>query len=147
VVHERAAAPFLRARACGHPLLAPGRMTPNDARLGGAGTLLVVSGSNMSGKTTHLRALGLNALLAYAGGPACARRLLVRRARVRTSVRVDDDLATGMSLFYAEVARLRDVVRAAEEPSAPPVLYCSTRSCTAPTPPTATRPRASCCAA
>jgi hypothetical protein len=123
VVHERAAAPFLRARACGHPLLAPGRMTPNDARLGGAGTLLVVSGSNMSGKTTHLRALGLNALLAYAGGPACARRLLVRRARVRTSVRVDDDLAAGMSLFYAEVARLRDVVRAAEEPSAPPVLY------------------------
>ncbi len=118
------AAPALDADGLAHPLLpAPGRVG-NAVRLGGPGSVLVVSGSNMAGKTTLLRAVGLNVLLAQAGGPACAARLRWRPLRVRTSVRVHDALDAGVSLFLAELRRIRDVVSAAEAPPpAPPVLY------------------------
>ena len=77
----------------------------------------------MSGKTTYLRAIGLNAMLAFAGGPVCASQMVIRRARVRTSVRIEDDLGAGVSLFLAEVSRLRDIVRDSEEAGAAPVLF------------------------
>lgn len=118
------AAPTLDADDLGHPLLRPATRVGNPVRLGGAGSLLVISGSNMAGKTTLLRAIGLDVLLAQAGGPACARAMRWRRVRVRTSVRVQDALSEGVSLFLAELRRLREIVDAAGEPAADaPVLY------------------------
>jgi len=95
----------------------------NDVELRTAGDVLIVSGSNMSGKTTYLRAIGVNVLLANLGGPVAAESMSLRRARVRTSVRVSDDLSGGVSLFLAEVRRLRDIVADAEAPGQPPVLF------------------------
>jgi DNA mismatch repair ATPase MutS len=123
VVHDDLERPPLRATALGHPLIESARCVRNDLVLARGGDLLVVSGSNMSGKTTYLRAAGLNALLAQAGGPVCAASFELRRCRVRTSVRVEDDLASGVSLFYAEARRLRDIVAAAREQDRPPVLF------------------------
>jgi DNA mismatch repair ATPase MutS len=108
----------------GHPLLAPEVMVANDITIGPPGTFVLVTGSNMSGKSTLLRAVGLNTVLAQAGAPVCASALRLCSLRVRTSIRVTDSLEDGISLFMAELRRLRSVVDAAEEPPpAPPALY------------------------
>lgn len=120
-VHEDDAAAPLDARSLGHPLIVPGKVVRNDLLLAERGAVTVVSGSNMAGKTTYLRAAGLNTLLAQAGGPVCAERMLVRRCRVRTSVRIEDDLAGGVSLFMAEAMRLRAIV--GESEAGGPVLF------------------------
>ena len=104
-------------------VIAPSALVTNPVNLRERGETLVITGSNMSGKTTYLRAVGLDALLAMAGGPVCATAFSIRRSRVRTSVRVEDDLAHGSSLFFAEVSRIRDVVVDAERRDAPPVLF------------------------
>jgi hypothetical protein len=93
-----------------HPLISPDRAVPNDVVLGAGRRLLLLTGSNMSGKSTLLRTVGLNALLALAGGPASARRLQAGACRVRTSIHVTDALDEGVSLFYAEVRRLAGIV-------------------------------------
>jgi hypothetical protein len=103
------------ATGLGHPLIAPGTRVVNDVTLGPGGAFLLVTGSNMSGKTTLLRAIGLNAVLAMAGGPVCASRLRLPRLRLWTSVRIEDSLERGMSLFRAELERIRQVVEAARE--------------------------------
>jgi DNA mismatch repair ATPase MutS len=77
----------------------------------------------MSGKSTLLRALGANVVLARAGGPVCARSLSVPDVRVCTSMRVEDSVTEGVSLFMAELLRIRDIVRAADEPDRAPVLF------------------------
>jgi len=122
-VHGDPEAPPLDATALAHPLLAPDLAVPNDVRLAAPGAVAVLSGANMAGKTTFLRAVGLNALLAQAGGPACAEALALRRCRVRSSVRVEDDLSRGASLFLAEATRLRDVIVDADDAARPPVLF------------------------
>ena len=86
----------------------------NDVELGPPGTMLVISGSNMSGKSTLLRAIGLNVLLARIGGPVCASSMTCPPMVLRTSLRVQDSLAGGMSYFMAEALRLRDIVFEAE---------------------------------
>ena len=121
VVHDEDA-PVMDAPDCGHPLIAEPQRVANPVSLKAPGDVLIISGSNMSGKTTYLRAVGLNALLALAGGPVCATAMRVRRCRVRTSVRVEDDLSAGASLFFAEVARIREIVDAAAS-DGPPVLF------------------------
>lgn len=110
------------ARDLGHPLLSSESCVRNDVEVGPAGTFLLVTGSNMSGKTTLLRALGANAVLAGAGAPVCARSLSLPRVRIHTSMRVDDSLAEGVSLFMAELLRIRDIVEASDT-EGPPVLY------------------------
>jgi len=114
--------PVLDARGLGHPLIADDRRVGNDVRLPGAGRALVVTGSNMSGKSTLLRAIGLNAVLAYAGAPVCARALRIGPARVATSMRIDDSLEQGVSHFYAELRRLKRVLDLARQ-AGPPVLF------------------------
>jgi hypothetical protein len=117
---------LLSGRAIGHPLLPPERCVRNDASVGPAGTFLLVTGSNMSGKSTLLRALGSNVVLALAGGPVCAAELSLPAVRVHTSMRIDDSLSEGISLFMAELLRIREIVRAAnkeEHGEAPPVLF------------------------
>jgi hypothetical protein len=100
------------ADALGHPLIPREARVPNDVSLPAAGTALLVTGSNMSGKSTLLRAMGLAAVMALAGGPVCARRLETARFAVGTSIRISDSLARGVSHFYAELNKLKAVVDA-----------------------------------
>lgn len=102
------------ARGLGHPLIPEDRRVANDVEVGPPGTFLLVTGSNMSGKSTLLRAVGLNAVLAQAGGPACAEALRLPPVELATSILVEDSLASGVSFFMAELLRIRGVVEAAD---------------------------------
>jgi len=113
--------PRFSAEKLAHPLLDDA--VPNDVSLEGPGQLLLVTGSNMSGKSTLLRAIGLNTVLALAGGPVSARRLTLSMLHTWTSMRVQDSLEQGVSFFYAEVRRLKQVLEgAAAHPRAALVL-------------------------
>ncbi|MGI8588950.1 MAG: MutS-related protein [Chloroflexia bacterium] len=107
------AALALDARALGHPLLPPTACVVNDVSVGPAGTFLLVTGSNMSGKSTLLRAIGVNIVLAGAGGPVFAASLDLPPVTLWTSMRIQDSLEQGVSYFMAELNRLKDVVDAA----------------------------------
>ena len=98
------------AEGLGHPLIPEARLIRNDVRFGNKLRLLVVSGSNMSGKSTFLRAVGINTVLAFAGAPVRARRLDVSPFAVAASIRIVDSLQDGVSHFYAEILRLRQVL-------------------------------------
>ncbi|MDQ3043601.1 MAG: DNA mismatch repair protein MutS [Chloroflexota bacterium] len=118
----------LTARGLGHPLIAPERRVVNDVTVGPAGTFLLVTGSNMSGKSTLLRALGVNIVLAGAGAPVCATECRLPPVELWTSVHIEDSLARGVSLFLAELQRLKRIVDAARSAEAkgvlgPPVFY------------------------
>jgi hypothetical protein len=109
------------AEALGHPLLPRESCVGNDVRLNREHRFYVVSGSNMSGKSTLLRAIGLNAVLAFAGAPVRARSLRVSRLSVCASLSVVDSLLIGKSKFMAEVDRLRRTLEMEVEGS--PVLF------------------------
>jgi hypothetical protein len=109
------------AQALSHPLLDDTRRVSNDVALPGAGSSLLVTGSNMSGKSTLLRSIGIAAVLAMAGAPVCASRLRVSHCAVRTSMRVSDSLRDGISRFYAELLKLKGVVESAR--AGLPVLF------------------------
>jgi len=109
------------AEALAHPLLSPSRRVPNDVRLSGPRRALLITGSNMSGKSTLLRAMGLATVLALAGAPVTARSFRISRLTLRTSIRIADSLERGVSHFYAEITRLKSVVDAASGPD--PVLF------------------------
>jgi hypothetical protein len=110
--------------ALGHPLIAARRRVSNDVQVGPPGSVLLVTGSNMSGKSTLLRAIGLNALLAQCGAPACAASLRLPYCDVQSSIRIQDSLERGVSYFMAALARLKSVVDAAErEPGDRVLLY------------------------
>ncbi len=136
-------APELSAEALGHPLIPGDKRVANSARLraavhadgtgGGSSAdaeiskeaadvpaVLLVTGSNMAGKTTFLRTLGINACLALAGAPVCARRMRIGAVRVVSSMRVEDSLGDGLSLFHSEVLRMKGVLDAA---AAGPTLF------------------------
>ena len=97
------------AAGLGHPLLPAKSCVTNDVSLGGEVKLLVISGSNMSGKSTLLRAIGLNTVLAWAGAPVRATTLKVGPVALGASLRTVDSLQEGRSRFYAEITRLRQV--------------------------------------
>ncbi len=110
------------ATGLSHPLIAAAASVPNDVRLGGdAPHVLVVSGSNMSGKSTLLRAVGVNAALAQAGAPVRATRLRMSRLAIGATLRVEDSLQSGQSRFYAEILRIRGIVERTSGPL--PVLF------------------------
>lgn len=111
----------IQAEGLAHPLLPPETRVANDLRGLAPGCALIVTGSNMAGKSTLLRALGLNVALALAGGPVCARRMQLPIVRLRASMRIEDSLQRGASYFHAELARLRTVVAELDRP--PPVLF------------------------
>lgn len=100
------------AEAVGHPLVEPNVRVTNDVRLSEPGRALLVTGSNMSGKSTLLRSMGLAAVMAQSGAPTCARRLRLSPLSVRTSMRISDSLEGGVSHFYAEVRKLKGVLDA-----------------------------------
>lgn len=101
-------APRLEAEGAMPLVIAEEAATPNDAHRT-AGTL-VITGSNMSGKTTYMRTLGSNAVLAYAGAPVCAKRFSLTPMAVYTSIQISDDLAGGISTFYAELLRIKKMM-------------------------------------
>ena len=98
------------ARALGHPLLPDTQRVANDVTVGPPGTVLLVTGSNMAGKSTLLRAIGTNVMLANAGAPVCARALSLSRLQLATSLRTNDSLAQGVSGYMAGLVRLKEVV-------------------------------------
>ena len=102
--------PHFEAVGLGHPLIPAMKRVVNDVTLERGGRALLVTGSNMSGKSTLLRAIGVNAVLALAGAPVCADRLRLSTLSVRTSMRIKDSLEHGVSHFYAELERLKGVV-------------------------------------
>jgi hypothetical protein len=110
----------LEARSLGHPLLPPDRCVHNDVELPAPGNLLLVTGSNMAGKTTLLRAVGTNQVLALMGAPVAADEFRTRPIIPWTTMAVRDSLEEGVSFFLAELQRLRRVVDAAEQG---PVLF------------------------
>lgn len=101
------------ATALAHPLLKPGRAVANDVCVGEPGSVALVTGSNMAGKSTLLRAVGCNAALALCGAPVAAASLAMRACQLATSMRVHDSLDEATSLFFAEVKRLKAVVELA----------------------------------
>ena len=107
--------PHFTARALAHPLLPPETRVANDVTIGPPGTFLLVTGSNMSGKSTLLRAIGMNVALAQAGAPVCASSLRMPPLAMATSMRVQDSLERGVSYFMAELQRIKEVVDAARE--------------------------------
>jgi hypothetical protein len=98
----------------GHPLLPADACVRNDVRLDETTRVLLVSGSNMSGKSTLLRAVGVNAVLALAGGPVRATSLTVTPLSLAATMRVQDSLSDGKSRFFAEVVRVRTALDAAK---------------------------------
>jgi hypothetical protein len=114
--------PWLEAEGIGHPLIPEDRVVRNDVRLGGELRVMVVSGSNMSGKSTLLRTLGVNVALAQAGATVRARRLRISPLAVGASILVTDSLQAGVSRFYAEILRLRQILDAAAKGPLP-VLF------------------------
>lgn len=101
---------LLEGEALGHPLIPAELRVSNPIHLTGNGTVWLVTGSNMSGKSTYLRTVGLNVVLALMGAPACASRLRVSCAGVITSMRTTDSLEENTSSFYAELKRLQSVI-------------------------------------
>ena len=108
------AGPLFDARDLGHPLIPGDRRVANDLHLDGTLRLLIVSGSNMSGKSTMMRSTGIAAVLAMAGGPVCARSLTMAPMAVGASIRIHDSLQENASRFYAEILRIRQVLEMAQ---------------------------------
>jgi hypothetical protein len=106
---------FVEGEACfegeavGHPLLASSQCVRNNVAFCGDWRVLLISGSNMSGKSTLMRTVGLNVVLAMAGAPVRARRLRLTPLQIGASIRVNDSLQEGSSRFYAEITRLRQI--------------------------------------
>ena len=102
----------VEARQLGHPLLPPTRRVCNDFSGHSLGELYLITGSNMAGKSTFIRTVGVNLCLAYAGGPVCAASLRSLPFRLYTCIRLSDSLGDGFSYFYAEVKRLKGLLEA-----------------------------------
>src|SRR5687767_292095 len=114
-------APVFDGSDVGHPLIAASKMVRNDVRLDGPTRLLVVSGSNMSGKSTMLRTVGINTVLALAGAPVRAARLRITPLALGATLRIQDSLQQGRSRFYAEITRIRELADLAAGPL--PLLF------------------------
>jgi DNA mismatch repair ATPase MutS len=113
--------PCLIAQQLGHPLIPDANCVRNDINISRETRVLLISGSNMSGKSTLMRAVGINTVLAMAGAPVRARRLQLTPLQIGASILINDSLQEGSSRFYAEITRLRQICDLAE--NSPPVLF------------------------
>lgn len=103
-----------RAEDAGHPLIPYSRRINNDIEISGDGKAVLVTGSNMSGKSTFLRTCGVNTILALAGAPVCAKSFAISHMNVYSSMRIADSLEENISSFYAELRRLHSIITVAE---------------------------------
>ncbi len=115
--------PVFSARQIGHPLIPDETRISNDFALQTLGELALVTGSNMSGKSTFLRTLGVNQCLAFAGSPVCATELQTLPFRLFTCINVSDSLNDGISYFYAEVRRLKVLLDELNADQPPPLFF------------------------
>lgn len=117
--HKSSPSPFrLRAQALGHPLMNRDRCVRNDIDMAKRPFFIIITGANMAGKSTYLRTVGINYLLACIGAPVCARQMEICPARLITSLRTSDSLNDNESYFFAELKRLKliiDKLQAGEE--------------------------------
>lgn len=111
------------AHGIGHPLIKPEHKVCNDIRLDEQRRIVILTGSNMAGKSTFLRTVGVNLCLAYAGAPVNAERLQTSLFRVFTCIKVSDSVQDGLSYFYAEVKRLKLLLSAAEAEADLPIIF------------------------
>ncbi|MFQ3566910.1 MAG: hypothetical protein SNJ59_07905 [Aggregatilineales bacterium] len=116
-------AAYFKAVQVGHPLIDQQVRVRNDFEMGCAGDIAIITGSNMSGKSTFLRTLGVNICLAQVGAPVCAEQLELTPFRLYACIRVTDSLADGFSYFYAEVRRLKGLLDALQERKAVPLFF------------------------
>jgi len=107
--------PLLNATGLGHPLISPKERVANDIQIPTKGHIKLVTGSNMAGKSTFLRTVGLNIVLAMAGAPVCAKKLDLPILETYSSMRTQDALHESTSSFYAELKRLKIIIEAVEE--------------------------------
>jgi hypothetical protein len=114
--------PF-RAGGLGHPLIPEEQKVVNDFAMNKLGEIDIITGSNMSGKSTFLRTLGINLCLAYAGGPVNASLFKTHLFRVFTCIKISDSVTEGYSYFYAEVRRLRALLTAVEAGDKMPLFF------------------------
>ena len=118
---EGHAGPLFHGEGIAHPLLPLTRAVRNDVHLDTERQMLVITGSNMSGKSTLMRTVGINTVLALAGAPVRARNLRLSPLAVGASIRIQDSLQDGESRFYAEIKRVRQVLDIAKGPV--PLLF------------------------
>lgn len=101
---------FLETTGMGHPLISPAERVDNDFTMGREERLILVTGSNMSGKTTFLRTIGVNLLLAQCGAPVCAKSFQFTPMQLLTSLRISDSLQEHTSYFMAELKKLKQII-------------------------------------
>jgi DNA mismatch repair ATPase MutS len=102
----------LEAESLGHPLIHPAQRVNSDFRLKGKSKIALITGSNMAGKSTFLRSLGVNIILAQAGSPVCASLFILSPNKLMSSMRIADNLAENTSTFYAELKKLKTIIEA-----------------------------------
>lgn len=105
----------MQGKALGHPLIDRRRCVRNDIDIPSNPAFLIITGANMAGKSTYLRTVGVNYLLACVGAPACAESLTLYPARLVTSLRTTDSLASNESYFFAELKRLKMIISRLEQ--------------------------------
>jgi DNA mismatch repair ATPase MutS len=105
----------IAATGMAHPIIAPGNRVSNDIDLGSGANLIIITGSNMSGKSTFLRTMGVNVLLARLGAPVCARQFSCTPLHIYTSLRQTDSLLENESLFFAELKKLQHILQGVRE--------------------------------
>jgi hypothetical protein len=120
---DPAAQPVFEAEGLGHPLIPPGQRVYNDFSIPDLGQVTIITGSNMAGKSTFIKTVGINLRLAYAGGPVIASSLRALPFRLHTCLRISDSIADGFSYFYAEVRCLKNLLEELEAESPFPLLY------------------------
>ena len=123
-LREAQDAPVFRVAGLGHPLLPEAGKVRNDFQFTDLGELVILTGSNMAGKSTFLKALGVNLALAQAGGVVDATCLESTLFRLFTCIKVSDSVTSGVSYFYAEVRRLKALLSALETPHQQPLFFC-----------------------
>ena len=113
--------PLVKAEAIGHPLIPRNRCVRNNFSIGATPSIVILSGSNMSGKSTFLRTMGINVVLALAGAPVRAESMTVSQVALGVSIRIQDSVQGGYSKFYAEITRIKQIMDLAK--GSTPVLY------------------------
>ena len=111
------------ASELGHPLIPYEHNIKNNFEISGLGSIALITGSNMSGKSTFLRTIGINTCLAYNGAPVNAKLLSINLTRVFTCIKVNDSVVDGISYFYAEVKRLKKLLDEIERENEKPVMF------------------------
>ncbi len=115
--------PVLSAKGLGHPLIPADRKVCNDFSLNKSGQAFIITGSNMSGKSSFLKTIGVNLCLAYAGGPVSADSFHSALFRIFTCIKINDSIVDGFSFFYTEVKRLKALLDALRGSHPLPLLF------------------------